>query len=76
VLSDEKIGSHDNCFALGGASIGSLRIIARAADAGLSIDPALLKPELLFEHPTIAELAALVGSAEATRMDAAGRHEE
>ena len=76
MLSDDKVGIHDNYFDLGGASIGSLRIIARAADAGLSIDPELLKPELLFEHPTIAQLAALVDSAEATRIEAAGRREE
>lgn len=76
MLSDDTVGIHDNHFELRGASIGSLRIIARAADAGLSIDPELLRPALLFEHPTIAQLAALVGSAEATRIDAAGRREE
>ncbi|MBM4094178.1 MAG: AMP-binding protein, partial [Planctomycetes bacterium] len=60
VLGVEKVGVHDNYFELGGASINSLRIVARASEASLSINAELLKPELLFEHPTVAELAELV----------------
>ena len=59
VLSLEKVGIHDNFFDLGGASIKSLRIVAKAEEAGLQLDPELLSPHVLFEHPTIAELAAL-----------------
>lgn len=54
VLGIDKVGIHDNYFDLGGASIQSLQIIAKANEAGLQ-----LTPELLFEHQTIAELAAV-----------------
>ncbi|MFV2067818.1 MAG: amino acid adenylation domain-containing protein [Pirellulales bacterium] len=59
VLGLEKVGVHDNFFDLGGASMKALRIVAKAQMAGLVIDPSLLKPELLFEHPTIAEWSTL-----------------
>jgi len=59
VLGVDKVGRDDNFFELGGASIKSLRIVAKAEEAGLKIDPALLSPTVLFEHPTLAELAAL-----------------
>ncbi|RKG73736.1 amino acid adenylation domain-containing protein, partial [Corallococcus exercitus] len=55
VLRREKVGLHDNFFALGGDSIVSLQIIARAHRVGLR-----LTPRQLFQHPTIAELAPLV----------------
>src|SRR3989440_8061723 len=54
VLGIDKVGIHDNFFDLGGASIQSLQIITQAGEAGLQ-----LTPELLFEHQTIAELAAV-----------------
>ncbi len=63
VLGLDRVGIHDNFFAIGGASITSLRIVARAQEAGLSADPSLLSPELLFEHPTIAEIASLLEAA-------------
>ncbi|HEY6324431.1 MAG TPA: amino acid adenylation domain-containing protein, partial [Thermoanaerobaculia bacterium] len=50
------VGIHDNFFALGGDSILSIQIVARAARLGIR-----LSPRQLFEHPTIAELAAVVG---------------
>jgi amino acid adenylation domain-containing protein len=59
VLGLDDVGIHDNFFDLGGASITSLRVVAKAEEAGLVLGPELLTPELLFEHPTIAELAAL-----------------
>src|SRR5207253_7829839 len=37
VLGIEKVGIHDNFFALGGASIQSLQIIAKAGEAGLQL---------------------------------------
>ena len=59
VLGIDKVGIHDNFFELGGASLTSLRVIAKAEEAGLSVNQELLTPELLFESPTIAEVAAL-----------------
>ena len=55
VLGVEQVGIRDNFFELGGDSILSIRIISRAAQAGL-----YLSPPLLFQHQTIAELAPLV----------------
>jgi aspartate racemase len=63
VLGLDRVGIHDNFFDLGGASIKSLRIVAKAQEAGLTLDPSVLSPELLFEHPTVAEVAALIESA-------------
>lgn len=53
VLGLEEVGIHDNFFELGGDSILSLQVIARAREAGLS-----LTPRQLFQHQTIAALAA------------------
>ncbi|HEY7415814.1 MAG TPA: amino acid adenylation domain-containing protein, partial [Ktedonobacteraceae bacterium] len=55
VLDLDKIGIHDNFFDLGGASIQSLEIIAKANEAGI---PLVL--EMLFEFQTIAELAEAI----------------
>ena len=52
VLGVEKVGIHDNFFELGGDSILSIRIISRAAQAGLQ-----LSPQALFQYQTVAELA-------------------
>ncbi|BAY66478.1 amino acid adenylation domain-containing protein [Calothrix brevissima NIES-22] len=57
VLRVEKVGIHDNFFDLGGDSILSLQIIARARQAGLQ-----LSPKQLFAHQTIAELVTVVGT--------------
>src|SRR5438876_133611 len=54
VLGIDKVGVYDNFFDLGGASIQSLQVITKANEVGLR-----LTPELLFEHQTIAELAAV-----------------
>ncbi len=64
VLGLERVGVHDNFFDLGGDSILSLQIIARASQAGLR-----LTPRQLFEHQTIAELAAVAGVASAQRSE-------
>jgi amino acid adenylation domain-containing protein/non-ribosomal peptide synthase protein (TIGR01720 family) len=56
VLRLDRIGVHDNFFQLGGDSIISLQVVARAKESGLH-----LTPKMLFEHQTIAELAAAVG---------------
>jgi amino acid adenylation domain-containing protein/non-ribosomal peptide synthase protein (TIGR01720 family) len=58
LLGVGRVGIHDNFFELGGDSILSIQIIARANRAGLR-----LRPAQLFQHQTIAELAAVAGSA-------------
>jgi non-ribosomal peptide synthase protein (TIGR01720 family) len=60
LLRVERVGVHDNFFELGGDSILSIQIVARAQQAGLH-----LTPKQLFQHQTIAELAAVVGTARA-----------
>ena len=57
LLNVERVGIHDNFFELGGDSILSIQIIARAAQAGLQ-----LTPKQLFQHQTVAELAAAAGT--------------
>lgn len=52
-LGIQRVGVNDNFFELGGDSILSIRIIARAKQHNLHI-----APNLIFVHPTIAELAA------------------
>jgi amino acid adenylation domain-containing protein/non-ribosomal peptide synthase protein (TIGR01720 family) len=53
VLGAERISMDANFFDLGGDSILSMQIAARAGRAGLRINP-----RLLFQYPTIRELAA------------------
>ncbi|HEX6291107.1 MAG TPA: amino acid adenylation domain-containing protein [Herpetosiphonaceae bacterium] len=52
VLRIDRVGIHNNFFALGGDSILSLQIITRAQQAGLRITT-----KQMFQHQTIAELA-------------------
>lgn len=54
VLRIDPVGIHDNFFDLGGDSIMAIQISARATAAGLP-----LAPGQLFQHPTIADLAAV-----------------
>jgi len=56
LLKLTNISIHDNFFSLGGDSILSIQIVARARQAGLHFTP-----RDLFEHQTIAELAMVVG---------------
>ncbi|HLF28784.1 MAG TPA: amino acid adenylation domain-containing protein, partial [Anaerolineae bacterium] len=58
LLKVKQVGVHDNFFELGGDSILSIQVIARANQAGLH-----LTPKQLFQHQTIAELAAVVNTA-------------
>ncbi|MFE9454685.1 condensation domain-containing protein, partial [Streptomyces sp. NPDC006739] len=58
-LPEQRIGSGDNYFALGGDSITALRLIAAARTAGLPFSV-----EQLFLHPTIGELASEIGDVE------------
>ncbi|PIE25754.1 MAG: hypothetical protein CSA58_12630 [Micrococcales bacterium] len=57
VLGLDAVGVHDNFFALGGDSILSIQAVGRARELGVSVTP-----RLLFDHPTIAQLAELAGS--------------
>jgi amino acid adenylation domain-containing protein/non-ribosomal peptide synthase protein (TIGR01720 family) len=57
VLGLEQVGVNDNLFELGGDSILSIQIIARANQAGFQ-----LTPKDIFQHPTVAELAAISGA--------------
>ncbi|HXR66734.1 MAG TPA: amino acid adenylation domain-containing protein [Ktedonobacteraceae bacterium] len=57
VLRREQIGVHDNFFELGGDSLLVIRMISLARTAGLQ-----LIPQQLFQHQTIAELAAVVAT--------------
>ncbi|MFN2635014.1 MAG: condensation domain-containing protein, partial [Thermoanaerobaculia bacterium] len=52
VLKTERVGIHDNFFDLGGDSILSIQIVARANQTGLR-----LSPRQVFAHQTVAELA-------------------
>ncbi len=55
-LGLERVSIYDNFLELGGDSIQSIQIVAKANQAGLQ-----LSTNQLFEHPTIAELATVAG---------------
>ncbi len=57
ILKLERVGIYNNFFELGGDSILSMQIIAKANQAGLR-----LTPKQFFEHQTIAGLAEVAGS--------------
>ncbi|MCB0062618.1 MAG: amino acid adenylation domain-containing protein, partial [Caldilineaceae bacterium] len=57
LLRVEGVGIHDNFFALGGDSILSIQLIARAKQAGIA-----LTPKQIFQHQTIAKLADVAGT--------------
>jgi amino acid adenylation domain-containing protein/non-ribosomal peptide synthase protein (TIGR01720 family) len=64
VLRLEQVGIHDNFFEIGGDSILSLQIIARANQAGIQ-----LNIKQLFKHQTIAELAAVAGTTQGIKAE-------
>lgn len=53
LLSTAEVGRFDDFFALGGDSILSVQLAARARAVGLSVSP-----RMIFEHPTVQQLAA------------------
>ncbi len=57
VLKVEQVGRHDNFFELGGHSLLAVNLIERMRQADLSADV-----RVLFRQPTLAALAAAVGS--------------
>ena len=60
-LKLERVGLHDDFFQIGGDSILAIQVVARAAEAGLYVEP-----RQLFEHPTVAGLAAVAAGAPRT----------
>ena len=65
-----RVGIDDNFFELGGDSIVSIQLVSRARQAGLS-----LTPRAVFQHQTVAGLAAAAGvSRMAAALTAAARH--
>ncbi len=57
ILGLDQVGVHDNFFAVGGDSILCIQVVARARQAGLH-----LTPKQVFQHQTIAELAAVTSA--------------
>ena len=64
MLGIDKIGIHDNFFDLGGASLQSIQVVARARESGIDI-----APELLFEFQTVAEIAAALSGKNSADQD-------
>ena len=62
VLGVEAVGVHDDFFEVGGDSLLSIRILARANQQGVRISP-----EKFFAHPTVAQQAALANADDAAR---------
>ena len=58
VLGLESVGAEDNFFEIGGDSIVSIQVVARARGRGV-----LITPRLLFRHQTVAALAAVAKAA-------------
>ena len=56
VLGLPRVGIDDNFFELGGDSIVSIQLVSRARRAGL-----LITPRAVFQHQTVAALAAAAG---------------
>ncbi|HLL47246.1 MAG TPA: condensation domain-containing protein, partial [Longimicrobiaceae bacterium] len=64
LLRVERVGAHDNFFALGGDSILSIQMVSRAAAAGVRI-----APWQVFQHQTLAGLAAVADTAAVVRAE-------
>jgi mycobactin peptide synthetase MbtE len=61
LLSTPDVGRFDDFFALGGDSILSVQLASRARAVGLR-----LNPRMVFENPTVQQLAAAVDALEAS----------
>ena len=57
VLKLDRVGRHDNFFALGGHSLSAITLIDRIRHSGFQVDV-----RTLFAAPTLADLSATVGS--------------
>ena len=71
VLKIEPIGIHDDFFELGGDSILSIQVVARAAQTGV-----VLTPKVLFEHTTIAQVAPFCEMSQAGSVPEIVQHTE
>jgi acyl carrier protein len=71
LLGLERVGVNDNFFVLGGNSLLGAQVIARVRDA-FDVDLALLS---LFNHPTVAELAAEIEQLLVAKVDAMSEDE-
>jgi amino acid adenylation domain-containing protein len=71
LLGLERVGVNDNFFYLGGNSLFGTQVIARLRDA-FNVDLPLLK---LFDHPTVADLAAEVERLMVANLDAMSEDE-
>ncbi|MFI7431245.1 condensation domain-containing protein [Micromonospora sp. NPDC049836] len=60
LLRTGGLGIHDDFFAAGGDSLLAMQLVARCAEAGITVTP-----RQLVRHPTVAELAASLGAATA-----------
>ena len=72
LLSTSEVGRFDDFFALGGDSILSVQLASRARAAGLAVNP-----RMVFENPTVQQLAAALDVAGAQcrrRSNRADRH--
>ena len=58
-LGLDAVGPHDSFFELGGDSIMSVQLVSRARARGVG-----LSPKLVFDHQTVAALAAVAGVAD------------
>jgi acyl transferase domain-containing protein len=63
LLGIDRVGIHDNFFELGGDSIVAIHITARSNEMGFQ-----LGPQLLFNHPTVAMLAAVTDATQPTQL--------
>ncbi|MEZ0053516.1 mycobactin peptide synthetase MbtE [Mycobacterium sp. MAA66] len=64
VLGVDEISRDDDYFSLGGDSIMAVQMAARARDNGMR-----LTARMIFEHPTVCELAAVLDSTDAADPD-------
>jgi amino acid adenylation domain-containing protein len=71
LLGLKQVGVKDNFFYLGGNSLFGTQVIARLRDA-FNVDISLLK---LFDHPTVADLAAEVERLLVAKLDAMSEEE-
>ncbi|MEZ0350501.1 amino acid adenylation domain-containing protein [Mycobacterium sp. pR1184] len=69
LLATGEVGRNDDFFTLGGDSILSVQLSSRARAAGLAVSP-----RMVFEHPTVAQLAAAVDAAGEGEADAGQAH--
>ena len=68
MLSTPDVGRFDDFFALGGDSILSVQLASRARAVGLAVSP-----RMVFENPTVQQLAAALDALDGASVDRPGR---